>query len=113
MLRIRLEDLADLRDVRLRIAIDLVAAERRSRFVSARWIAHARRVIADDQDGLVPPILELTHHLKRHRVAERDIRRRWIHPQLDAQRLPRGGASFELLTKVLLTQNSLASAAKG
>ena len=112
MIRIGQKDFADLLDVGLGVGVDLFAGQNRPGFVAAGGIADAGGVIADDQDCLVSPFLELPDDPQRHRVAQRYIRRRRIHAQLDAQRLAGLGTSFQLCRRVLLAEDALAAAAK-
>ena len=87
MLGVGQEDLADLRDVGLGVGVDDLAGEHRAKLVSARRIADPRGVIADDDDGLVSPLLKLADDFHRHGVAKRHIRRGRIHAELDAELL--------------------------
>ena len=59
VLRVGQEDLADLRDVGLGVGVDLFAGEQRAGLVAAGRVADAGGVVADDEDGLVAPLLEL------------------------------------------------------
>ena len=60
--------------------------EHRPRGRASARVAHAGRVVTDDQDDGVPEILELAQLLQHDREAEMDVRRRRVDPQLDAQR---------------------------
>ena len=79
MLRIGQQDLADLGDVGFGVGVDLFAGEHGAGLVSAGGIADAGGVIADDQHGLVAPVLELADDVQRHGMAERHIRRGGVH----------------------------------
>jgi hypothetical protein len=81
-----IQDLARLFDVGARVGVDLLAGELRPRRGAAARIAHARGVVADDQDHDVPAILKLAQLAQDDGVAEMDVRRRGIEPELDAQR---------------------------
>ena len=49
-------------------------------------IAHARRVIADDENRLMPEILKLAQFSEDNRVAEMNIGRRGVDTEFDAKR---------------------------
>ena len=51
-------------------------------------VAHARRVVADDQHDPVAGVLELAQLAQHDRVAEVDVRRRRVDAELHAQRPP-------------------------
>ena len=59
--------------------------------VARRWLG-TRTNFADDDDGLVPPLLELPDDLHRHGMAEGDIGRGGVHPHLDPVHRGVGGA---------------------
>ena len=64
------------------------------------------------KNGFVTPILELPDNAERHSVAQRDVGRRRIHPQLDAKRLGGFGAALQLFPQVLLGEHALTPAAQ-
>ena len=80
------EDLEGLLRVRARVRVDLVARELRAQRGASARIAHARGVVADDEDHDVAQVLELAELLQDHRVAEVDVRRRGVQTELHAQR---------------------------
>ena len=82
----------------------------RAGLISAGRIADAGGVIADDEDGLVAPVLKLPDDLQRHGMAERDIGRGRVHAELDAQRLILLGRALELGAQLLLGNDPLAAA---
>ena len=110
VLRVGQEDLADLGDVGLGVGVDLLAGEDFAGLVPAGRIAHAGGVVADDQDGLVAPLLELPDDLERHGMAKRHIGRGRVHAELDAQGLAGLSALVELRLEVLLAEDPLGPA---
>ena len=113
MLGIGAENLANLRDVRARIRVDLFAGEHLAGLVAPRRIADARGVVADNDNGLVAPVLELSHDRQWYRMAEGHVGGGGVHAQLDPHRLAGLGAAFELGPQVLVGQDPLASAGQG
>ena len=85
-MRVGVEDLRRLLDVRPRVGVDLLARELRARRRAPARIADARGVVADDEDDDVPAVLELAQLAQDDRVAEVDVRRRRVEAELDAQR---------------------------
>jgi hypothetical protein len=73
-------------DVRQRVGVDLLAGELRASRGAAAGIAHAGGVVADDQHDDVPAVLELAQLAQDDRMAEVDVGRRRVQPELDAQR---------------------------
>jgi hypothetical protein len=91
-------------EVGLRVRLDLLARERRARRVAAGRIADQRREIADQEDHRVPEVLQLAHLVQHDRVADVDVGRGRVEPELDAQRLAGGRAARELLRELFLDQ---------
>ena len=76
------------------VGVDLGFAEHRAQRRAPRGVADAGRVVADDQHDAVPGVLELAQLAQHDRMAEVDVGRRRVDPELDAQRpaLGRGAA---------------------
>jgi hypothetical protein len=55
-----------------------------------------RGEVADQEDHLVAQVLQLAHLVQHHRVADVDVGRRGVQPQLDAQRLAGGFGARQL-----------------
>lgn len=91
-------------EVSLRVRLDLLARERRARRVAAGRIADQRREIADQEDHRVPEVLQLAHLVQHDRMADVDVGRGRVEPELDAQRLAGGRAARELLRELFLDQ---------
>ena len=66
--------------------LDLLTGQHGARVRAPAGVAHARRVVADDQHDDVTQVLELAELLQHDRVAEMDVRRRRVEAQLHAQR---------------------------
>ena len=79
------EHLARLLEVGLGVGVDGVVVEHRPGLVAPGGVADLGRVVADDQHRLVAQVLELPHLPQHDRVAEVDVRRRRVQPQLDPQ----------------------------
>jgi len=61
--------------------------------IATRRVTDETREVTDQEDDLVPELLELAHLVDEHRVPKMQIGRSRIEPRLDAQRL----AALELL----------------
>ena len=85
MLRIGQQDLSDLSDVGFGVLVDFFAGKLRAGLIAAGGIANAGCVVADDQDRLMAPFLKLPDHAQGDGMTEGDVRRGWIHPELDPQ----------------------------
>ena len=85
-MRSRVEHRERLLGERARVRVDLRAGQRRARRGAAARIADAGRVVADDQHDLVAEVLELPELLEHDRVAEMDVRRGRVDPELDPER---------------------------
>ncbi len=68
------------------VGVDLLGAEHRAQARASRGIPDAGGVVADDQHDAVPGVLELAQLAQHDRVAEVDVGRRRVDPQLDPQR---------------------------
>jgi hypothetical protein len=86
----RVQHQAGLAVVGFGVGLDLLGRERRARAVAPRGVADQGGEVADQEDHLVPQVLQLAHLVEHHRVADVDVGRRGVQPQLDAQRLARG-----------------------
>ena len=84
--RLGVEHLEGLALEGLGVGVDLLAREHRAGSPSARRVAHARGVVADDQDDRVAEVLELAQLAQDDGVAEVDVGRRRVDAELDAQR---------------------------
>jgi hypothetical protein len=80
------QDFPQLRLVRLGIVPDLVPRERPARLGAARRVADHPGEVADDDDDLVAQLLEVAQLLQHHGVAEVQVGRRRVEPELDLQR---------------------------
>ncbi len=83
-----------------RVRLDLLGAQHRADVAPPAGIAHARRVVADDQDDRVPEVLKGAELLEHDRVPQVDVGRGRIHAELDPQR----PAALELLGQASLGQ---------
>ena len=68
------------------VGLDLLLGEHRAQARAPRGVAHARGVVADDQHHPVAGVLELAQLAQHDRVAEVDVGRRRVDPELDPQR---------------------------
>ena len=97
--RLRVEDLEDLRLVGLGVREDLVLArELRARRLLPRRVADHAGEVADQEDDLVPQLLEVAHLPEDDGVAEVEVGRGRVEADLHAERLaassPRGASFF-------------------
>ena len=86
------------------IGLDLLLGQRRARGVAARGVADQAGEVANQEDDLVPEVLQLAHLVEHHGVAEVDVGRRGVEAELDAQRHAGGGRAGELLGPLGLGQ---------
>jgi hypothetical protein len=70
-----------------RVGFDLLAGQRRARGVAARRVANHRGEVADQENHLVPQVLQLAQLVQHHGVAQVQVGRGRVEAQLDAQRL--------------------------
>ncbi|MND82204.1 hypothetical protein D3C80_740270 [compost metagenome] len=89
----RVENLEDLRFIGLGIFEDLLASQRRTRCALAAWITDQPREVTNQEDDLMPQLLELAQLINKHCMTQVQVRRRRVKASLDAQRL----ATLELL----------------
>ena len=82
----RAQDLGRLAPVGLGVGVDLLAREHGPRRRAPGGVAHARGVVADDQHDDVAGVLELAQLRQHDGVAEVDVGRGRVEPELDAQR---------------------------
>ena len=68
----------------LRVFFDLLGCERRTGAVAARRVANQTGEVADQENDLVPQILQLAHFVEHYRVADMNIWRRGVETQFDA-----------------------------
>jgi hypothetical protein len=102
---LRIENLEHLRLVRLRILLDLLAAQRWTRSRAPRRIADHPGEIADQKDGGMPEILKVLQLAQHNGVAEMQIGRSRVHPQLNSQRLARSPRLLQLCAQFSLANN--------
>ena len=95
------EDSKDLFGIRLGVDGNLLFREGFARFAFARRVANLARKIADEEDDLVPHVLELAQFAQNDEMPEMEVGRRWIGAQFDAQWLVFCPALFELFLKLL------------
>jgi len=93
--------------------LDLLGRERRSRAVTPRGVADQAGEVADQEDHLVAQILQLSHLVEHHRVADVNVRRRGIQSELDAQGPACGFGSGQLLDPLILRQQFFGTAQRG
>ena len=103
----RVQHHAGLAVVGFGIELDLLGREGRARAVAARRIADQAGEIPDEEDHLVAQILQLPHLVQHHGVADVDVGRGGVQPQLDAQRLARRFRPDKLLEPFVLGQQFL------
>ena len=72
------------------VGLDLLVGEQRAQRRAPGGIADARGVVADDQHDAVTGVLELAQLAQHDRVAEVDVGRGRVDPELHAQRTTRG-----------------------
>jgi hypothetical protein len=107
------QDLAYLGHVGRRVGVDGFAGEDGPSGVAAGGVTDPRRVVADDEHGAMTPVLELADHAQRHRVAQGDVGRRRVHPELDPERCARPRAALELGAQVGLGHDLVGAAGEG
>ena len=95
------EDSKDLFGIRLGVDGNLLFREGFARFAFARRVANLARKIADEEDDLVPHVLELAQFAQNDEMPEMEVGRRWIGAQFDGQWLVFCPALFELFLKLL------------
>ncbi len=96
------EDAEGLIGVGLRVREDLVAGEGRAGFRATGGVADLGGEVADDEDGLVPELLELAQFLEDDAVTEMEVGGGGVDAELGAER----GAAFELLEQFALAENA-------
>ena len=101
-----IEDLERLLPVRRRVRLDLLAGERRARLVLPGRVADHPGEITDQELDLVAEALEVAQLVDDHRVAEVQVGRGRVQPQLDAQ-----GPSLRELFRQLVLDDQLVAAA--
>jgi len=71
----------------------------------ASGVADHRREIANEENRGVSEVLEVFQLAKDHGVAQMNIRRGWVHAQIDAKRLSGLRRLFELRLQILLAND--------
>ena len=104
------DDPADLGEVVAGVGLDLLLGQLRSGLVTARRIAHQRGVIADDDDGGVAQVLELTQLAQRNRVPEVHVDARRVDTILHPQRAILADGSLQFLEEFGLGDDLLHAA---
>ncbi|MCY1538707.1 hypothetical protein D9M68_742600 [compost metagenome] len=84
----RVQHQAGLLVVGLGVGLDLLGGEWRTCVVAARGVADQAGEVTNEKDHLMPQVLQLAHLVEHHRVADVNVGRRRVQPQLDAQGLP-------------------------
>ena len=92
------------------VGLDLFSCQRRARAVAAAGVANQAGEVANQEDHGMPQILQLPHLVQHHGMAQMNIGRGGIQPQLDAQRLAGILRTDELLDPIILRQQFLATA---
>ena len=90
------EDLEGLLGVGAAVRLDLLEREHRAGAVLVAGVADERREAADEQDRLVAELLELAQLAHGDGVAERQVGRRGVDAEVDAQRPALGQALAQL-----------------
>src|SRR5262245_21060750 len=103
MIRVGKQHFADLRNIRLGVCVDRFPRKHWAKLISSGWIAHTGSVVADYDDGFVPPFLELADDHHRHAMAQRDVGSSRVQANLDSKLSPR----CELFSQVPFTQDPL------
>ena len=75
--------------IRLGVHLDLLRCERRTRAVAARRIANQTGEVTNQENHLMPQVLQLAHFVEHHGVADVNVGRCRVQAQFDAQRLAR------------------------
>ena len=70
------------------VGLDLGLGEDGAGLGSARGVADHGRVVADDENGLVTEVLKLPQFPQNDGMSKREVGRRRVHAQLDAQAFP-------------------------
>src|SRR5205085_12018500 len=81
----RVEDLEHLLLVGTRVLLDLLARQGRARLVLARRVADHAGEVADQELHLVAEPLEVAQLVDHHGMAQMEVRRGRIEPELDAE----------------------------
>ena len=100
----RVQYQAGLTVVGLGVHLDLLGGERRARTVAAGRVANHAGEVTDQKDHRVAQILQLAHLVEHHGVADVDVRRCRVQPQLDAQRFAGGFRLGELFHPFVLRE---------
>ncbi|MCY1395651.1 hypothetical protein D9M71_106020 [compost metagenome] len=79
----RVQNLEDLSLVGLGVLEDLLASERRTRSTFAARIADHPGEVTNQEDHLMPQLLELAQLINKHGVTQVQIRSRWIEARLN------------------------------
>ena len=103
---IRIQNPKDLIAIGRGIAFDLCRRQRRPRRTLAGGISDASGEVADQEENVVPEILELTQLVNQHRVTEVQVRCRRIESGLD----PQGAAFLQTFDEVLFGQDFIRAA---
>ena len=93
----QVDDPADLGEIVAGVGFDLLLGQLGAGLVAARWVADQGRVVADDDDGRVTQLLELTELAQGDRVSQVDVDPGRVDAVLDAQRAVLADRAFELL----------------
>ena len=101
----RIENLEDLLFIRLRILLDLLAAERRPRHRPSRRVANHPGEVANQKNRRVPQILKVLQLAQHDRVPQMQVGRGRVHSQLHPQRFARGARLLQLCPQIGLADN--------
>ncbi len=101
----RVEHFEHLVAITLRIGKHLLTRQRRAGGVLAGGVADHAGEVADQEQGVVPQVLQLAHLVEQHGVAEVQVGRGRVETGLDAQRTP----LFELLDQFGFEQQFVAA----
>ena len=91
-----IEEFKDLREVRLGIRVNLLPRQRWAGFGLSGGVADHGREIANQENRGVPEVLKVLELTKDHGVSEMNVRGRWVHAEIHAQRLSSLGRLLEL-----------------
>src|SRR5262249_9724852 len=80
-----MENLEDLRTIRLRVPTDIIAGHWRTCEITSCGVSNQRGNIANEEDDRVAQILKMLHLTQQHGVAEVEIGCGGIEARLDSQ----------------------------
>jgi hypothetical protein len=91
-------------EIRLGVRLDLLTGQRWPGRIAPGRIADRSREVADQENDTMAEVLQLPHLVEHDRMAEMQVGRCGIEPQLDAQRLTGRFKPLKLADEVLFDQ---------